>query len=73
MECSGLIGRVTPEGQRLDTDQDVTLYLLEQANVAVIQGSAYGTEPFFRMSFATDLDTIESALAAVGNAVGRLS
>lgn len=73
VECSGLIGRVTPDGQRLGTDQDVTLYLLEKANVAVIQGSAYGTEPFFRMSFATDMDTIESALAAVSDAVRRLS
>jgi aspartate aminotransferase len=71
--CSGLIGRRTPEGGVLENDQDVTLYLLESADVAVIQGSAYGTEPFFRMSYATGLETIEAALEAVGEAVGRLS
>ncbi|MCP3426684.1 aspartate transaminase [Rothia sp. AR01] len=70
--CRGLIGRRTPEGGTLENDQDVTLYLLESADVAVIQGSAYGTEPFFRMSYATDLGTIEAALRAVGEAVARL-
>lgn len=72
VDCSGLIGRATPQGSVLATDQDVVLYLLEEANVAVIQGSAYGLEPFFRMSFATDLETIENAAAAITAAVARL-
>ena len=73
VDCAGLIGRRTPSGSVLETDQDVVLHLLDAAGVAVIQGSAYGTSPFFRMSFATDLDTIEQGIAAIGEAVAALS
>lgn len=73
VDCAGLIGRCTPAGDVLENDQDVTLYLLDRAGVAVIQGSAYGQSPFFRISFATDLDTIEQAVAAVAEAVADLT
>ena len=56
----------------LENDQDVTLYLLDHAGVAVIQGSAYGRSPFFRISFATDLDTIDAAVSEVAAAVEAL-
>lgn len=72
VDCSVLIGRTTPEGAVLADDQDVTLYLLDQAGVAVIQGSAYGQSPFFRISFATGLGTITEAVAAIGKAVTAL-
>lgn len=72
VDCAGLIGRTTPEGNVLENDQDVTFYLLDQASVAVIQGSAYGQSPFFRISFATEIDTIQAAVAAIGEAVGAL-
>ncbi|MDN3312100.1 aspartate transaminase [Microbacterium oryzae] len=72
VDCSGLIGRRTPDGTVLENDQDLTLYLLDHAGVAVIQGSAYGVAPFFRMSFATDLDTIEAGAAAIAGAVADL-
>lgn len=72
VDCNGLIGKQTAAGQALVNDQDVTLYLLDHAGVAVIQGSAYGQSPFFRISFATDIDTIREAIAAIGAAVGAL-
>lgn len=72
VDCSGLIGRRTPDGEVIENDQDVTLYLLDRAGVAVIQGSAYGQSPFFRISFATDLDTVVQATRAVRDAVGEL-
>lgn len=72
VDCSGVIGRRTPEGTVLENDQDLTLYLLDHAGVAVIQGSAYGVAPFFRMSFATDLETIEAGAAAIAGAVADL-
>lgn len=71
--CSGLIGKRTPSGGRLENDLDVTLYLLDEAGVAVIQGSAYGSEPFFRISFATGLEEIERGTSAIADAVSRLS
>ncbi|MGH8954532.1 MAG: aspartate transaminase [Microbacterium sp.] len=72
VECAGLIGRTTVDGTVLEDDQDVTLYLLDHAGVAVIQGSAYGRSPFFRISFATDLDTIDAAVAEIAAAVEAL-
>ena len=71
--CSGLIGKRTPSGDTIENDLDVTLYLLDTAGVAVIQGSAYGSEPFFRISFATGLDQIERGTAAIAEAVAKLS
>ena len=72
VDCAGLIGRTTSEGQVLADDQDVTFYLLDQAGVAVIQGSAYGSSPFFRISFATDLGTITAAVEKIAEAVAAL-
>jgi len=72
VDCAGLVGKRTEEGHTLADDQDVTLYLLDHAGVAVIQGSAYGQSPFFRISFATDLETIRSAIDAIADAVGAL-
>lgn len=72
VDCVGLIGRATPDGAVLENDQDVTLYLLDHAGVAVIQGSAYGRSPFFRISFATDIDTITAAVVEIAAAVEAL-
>jgi len=72
VDCSGLIGRRTADGKVLENDQDVTFFLLDVAGVAVIQGSAYGAAPFFRMSFATDLATIEASGEAIAKAVSQL-
>lgn len=72
VDCRGLLGRTTPDGAVLESDEDVTLYLLERAGVAVIQGSAYGLPGYFRMSFATDLETIRAGLAAISDAVAAL-
>jgi aspartate aminotransferase len=71
--CQGLLGKRTPKGRLLETDKDVVLYLLDDAGVAVVQGSAYGMPGHFRISFATsekDLieacERIQRACAAVG-------
>ncbi|MFB4350758.1 aspartate transaminase [Microbacterium sp. CR_7] len=72
VDCAGLIGRTTADGRVLSSDQDVTLYLLDHVGVAVIQGSAYGKSPFFRISFATDIDTIRAAVAEIAAAVEAL-
>ena len=73
VNCSGVTGKTTPAGTTIRNDEDFTLYLLDAASVAVIQGSAYGLEPYFRISFATDLDTIQSAVVAIDKAVRALS
>ncbi|RVI54659.1 pyridoxal phosphate-dependent aminotransferase [Sinorhizobium meliloti] len=51
--CAGVLGKVTPSGKRIKTDTDFCAYLLEDAHVAVVPGSAFGLSPFFRISYAT--------------------
>ncbi|MDJ0420634.1 aspartate transaminase [Rhodococcus opacus] len=71
--CAGLVGKRTPDGTLLENDQDVVLFLLDHASVATIQGSAYGAQAYFRVSFATSEDVLRNAAAAVEKAVASLS
>ena len=73
VNCAGVIGKTTPEGKTIGNDEDFTLYLLEAASVAVIQGSAYGLGPYFRISYATSLDVIDESIAAIDKAVRALN
>ena len=70
---AGLIGARTASGSTLESDVDVTLYFLEEAGVATIDGSSYGMPSYLRMSFATPLDQIEAGCAALAKAVAALS
>lgn len=59
--CQALLGKRTPKGRLLETDRDVVIYLLDEAGVAVVQGSAYGMPGHFRISFATsEKDLVEA-------------
>ena len=73
VNCAGLIGRHTEQGQRIETDLDVALYLIESAGVAVIGGTSYGLSPYFRISIATSIDVIEEACRRMALAVAKLS
>ncbi|KAA0971793.1 pyridoxal phosphate-dependent aminotransferase [Aureimonas fodinaquatilis] len=59
--CASLIGKTTEAGQRLETDADFVSALLEQEGVAVVQGSAFGLGPNFRISYATSDALLEEA------------
>jgi aspartate aminotransferase len=72
VNCSGLIGRRTPEGRKIETDHDVVMYFLDAAGVAVVAGSSYGMSPFFRISIATSLEVIEMACERIRAGVGAL-
>lgn len=59
--CKALMGKTTPEGKTLETDEDFVTALLETEGVAVVHGSAFGLGPNFRISYATDTDSLKSA------------
>ena len=59
--CAGLIGKTSPAGKKLASDQDVVAALLEEEGVAVVPGAAFGLSPFFRISYATSEDMLEEA------------
>jgi aspartate aminotransferase len=71
--CAGLIGKTTPQGKRLETDADVTEYLLHHAHVGAVPGAAYGLSPFVRISTATADTTLTEAIARIAHAVAVLS
>ena len=59
--CAGAIGRKTRSGKVIDSDVDFAAELLDEEGVAVVQGSAFGQGPNFRVSYATSLDKLETA------------
>jgi aspartate aminotransferase len=59
--CAGTIGRRTPSGKVIETDEDFVTALLEDEGVAVVQGSAFGLGPNFRISYATSTSDLEEA------------
>ncbi|MHA7685804.1 pyridoxal phosphate-dependent aminotransferase [Cupriavidus sp. PET2-C1] len=63
--CEGLLGKTTPAGTLLQTDEDVALALLEEANVAVVHGSAFGLAPYIRIAYALDNDSLRKACEAI--------
>ncbi|MBI3145607.1 MAG: pyridoxal phosphate-dependent aminotransferase [Pseudogulbenkiania sp.] len=64
--CEGMIGRTTPTGTLLATDEDVANALLDEANVAVVPGSAFGLAPYIRIAYALDNDSLKQACEAIG-------
>ena len=72
INCGGLIGKTTPEGKRLAEDGDVVMYLLESEGVAVVAGTAYGLSPYFRLSIATSIETLEEGCKRIARAVAAL-
>ncbi len=70
--CAELLGKTTPQGKVLRTDEDFVLYLLDEVNLAVLQGDAYGMSPYFRISFATSMDLLEQGISRIAQAVERL-
>lgn len=69
---AGLIGKTTPQGKVLQSDLDVSLYLLEAAHVAVLDGGAYGMSPYLRMSFGGAMADIEAGCHAIRKACEEL-
>ena len=71
--CAGVIGKTTPDGKRLETDGDFVTYLLESAEVATVQGTAFGLSPHFRISYATSTEALQEACQRIKRACEALS
>jgi aspartate aminotransferase len=71
--CHGVIGSRTQNGALLENDQDFVMYLLEEANVAVVSGSGFVLSPYFRLSYAASLDDLNEALGRIRTACQSLA
>jgi len=70
--CAGAIGKTTPQGKTLKTDDDFVTYLLEAEGVAAVQGSAFGLSPYFRISYATSTEALRDACTRIQRACAKL-
>jgi aspartate aminotransferase len=70
--CAGLIGKKTPDGVCMKTDQDFAAHLLEREFVSVVPGAAFGLSPHFRVSFATSTELLQEACARVARVCAAL-
>ena len=61
--CKNLLNKKT----KLKSDTDFVQKLLEQANVAVVQGSAFGLPGYFRISYATSMENLKKAMDRIKN------
>ncbi|WP_405957751.1 aspartate transaminase [Streptomyces phaeochromogenes] len=73
VNCTGVLGKRTPTGEVIGSDEDFARHLLESQQVAVIHGAAYGSPGYFRISFATSTDVLTEACERIGRACADLS
>ena len=62
---AGLIGKATPDGRVIETDEDFVTALLEAEGVAAVHGAAFGTSPNFRVSYATSTEALKEACTRI--------
>ena len=70
--CVGVIGKQTPKGNTINTDEDFMNYLLDSEGVAGVHGEAFGLSPYFRISYATDNKTLIDACERIERACSNL-
>jgi aspartate aminotransferase len=70
--CAGTIGKTAPSGKKIGSDEDFVTELLEAEGVAVVQGSAFGLGPAFRISYATKTSDLEDACKRIQRFCGNL-
>ena len=71
--CSKLLNKKDKKGKLLKTDSDFVESLLENNGVAVVQGSAFGLEGYFRISYATSMQNLKNALKKISEFCNSLS
>ncbi len=67
---SGLFGK--GNGKPMSGSSDLALYLLEQSNVALVPGDAFGEDNYLRLSYATSMENLRKGVERIREAFGRL-
>ena len=71
-DVSGLIGKTTPGGVLIDSDETLIGYFLDEAKVAAVHGAAFGLSPAFRISYATSEALLTEACTRLQMACANL-
>ena len=64
---AGCLGKTTEGERRIETDTDFVSALLDEQHVATVQGSAYGMSLYFRISYATDTETLKEGCRRIAH------
>lgn len=73
VNCEERLGKKTPDGTVIETDRDLARYFLEEAEVAVMPGSAYGLSPYFRVSYGVGTSELEEGCMRIKAACAALT
>ncbi len=71
--CAGVLGKKTPAGEVLETEEQFVTYLLDTEGVAAVPGAAFGMSPYFRISYATSTEVLRDACERIQRACHSLS
>jgi aspartate aminotransferase len=69
---SGVYGKTTPNGKKIGNSTDFAAYLLDDANVALVPGVAFGDDRYARLSYAISLETIKKGIDRIEEAIKNL-
>lgn len=71
-DASGVIGKTTPNGKKIENDADLIDYFLDDHRVAAVHGAAFGLSPGFRISYATSTEALKEACTRIQSACADL-
>ena len=71
-DASGVMGKTTPNGKKIETDEDLINYFLDDWQVAAVHGGAFGLSPGFRISYATSSEILKEACTRIQSACAAL-
>jgi aspartate aminotransferase len=72
-DASGVMGKTTPKGNKIETDADLIDYFLDDHRVAAVHGAAFGLSPGFRISYATSNEALREACTRIQSACADLA
>lgn len=73
ISCADVLGKTAENGKTIATEADFVNYLLEDYNVAVVPGEAFGLAPYFRVTFAVSDDDINESCKRIQAACAALN
>lgn len=71
-DCSSYYGK-SYNGTKIENSTDMAFYLLNEANVATVMGSAFGDDDCIRLSYATSEEALREAIRRIAEALAKLA
>lgn len=72
-DISTFLGKKTASGDKIETSTDLCLYLLDEWEIAVVPGDAFGEPNGIRISYATSMDQLKEAISRLNKGLQALA